>query len=183
MSDRAPGSLGLVQDFVNTLDVEEAKDAIREPAELAAWFVSRGLMQSVETTVAEHTQALELRECLRRLMGANNGGQLANRDLKLLNEIARASGVRPVFVGGSQVRLEPTGSGALGALGRLVAAVSQAMTDGSWHRLKACAQQTCRWAFYDRSKNRSGHWCSMAVCGNRSKAREFRRRRRSPAPA
>jgi predicted RNA-binding Zn ribbon-like protein len=39
------------------------------------------------------------------------------------------------------------------------------------------------WAFYDRSKNRSGHWCSMRVCGNRAKARQFRERRRAEGPA
>ncbi|MGH3007295.1 MAG: CGNR zinc finger domain-containing protein, partial [Gaiellaceae bacterium] len=43
-------------------------------------------------------------------------------------------------------------------------------------RLKACRAEDCRWAFYDRARNRSRHWCSMAVCGNRTKARTFRRR-------
>ena len=35
------------------------------------------------------------------------------------------------------------------------------------------------WAFYDRSKNRSGRWCSMDSCGNVEKARAFRERNRS----
>ena len=48
------------------------------------------------------------------------------------------------------------------------------MADGTWRRLKACREDTCQWAFYDRSKNRSGTWCSMAVCGNRAKARAYR---------
>jgi predicted RNA-binding Zn ribbon-like protein len=57
--------------------------------------------------------------------------------------------------------------------------IAEAMAEGSWGRLKACSDHGCQWAFFDRSKNRSGHWCSMRVCGNRAKARQFRERRRS----
>jgi predicted RNA-binding Zn ribbon-like protein len=53
------------------------------------------------------------------------------------------------------------------------------MENDTWARLKACRSDTCRWAFYDHSKNRSGHWCSMEVCGARHKAREYRARHRS----
>jgi predicted RNA-binding Zn ribbon-like protein len=53
------------------------------------------------------------------------------------------------------------------------------MTEGSWQRLKACGLDTCQWGFFDNSKNQSGHWCAMQVCGNKAKARAFRERRRS----
>jgi predicted RNA-binding Zn ribbon-like protein len=62
------------------------------------------------------------------------------------------------------------------ALGAILAIVYQSMADGTWSRLKACRSDTCQWAFYDTSKNRSAHWCTMAVCGNRAKARAYRRR-------
>ena len=52
-----------------------------------------------------------------------------------------------------------------------------AMLDGSWLRLKVC--RNCEWSFYDNSKNRSGSWCSMQLCGNRLKTRAYRTRRRS----
>jgi predicted RNA-binding Zn ribbon-like protein len=68
-----------------------------------------------------------------------------------------------------------------GSLGRLIAIMVEAMADGTWSRLKACSAETCQWLFYDTSKNRSGHWCSMRVCGNRAKARQFRARRRTGA--
>ena len=54
--------------------------------------------------------------------------------------------------------------------------MATAQADGTWHRLKACADDGCRWAFYDHSKNRRGRWCSMAVCGNQHKARAYRER-------
>ncbi|HUY61935.1 MAG TPA: CGNR zinc finger domain-containing protein, partial [Candidatus Dormibacteraeota bacterium] len=51
--------------------------------------------------------------------------------------------------------------------------------DGSWARLKACPAQRCHWAFFDASRNRSGTWCTMAVCGTRAKARSYQRRLRA----
>ena len=53
------------------------------------------------------------------------------------------------------------------------------MADGTWSRLKACPGPHCGWVFYDGSRNRSRQWCSMQICGNRVKGREFRARQRS----
>jgi hypothetical protein len=61
-------------------------------------------------------------------------------------------------------------------VGEVLVAAGAAMADGSWSRLKACRSSTCRWAFVDTARNRSRQWCSMSVCGNREKARSFRRR-------
>ena len=61
-------------------------------------------------------------------------------------------------------------------LGLLLSIVQGAIADGSWGRLKACRLHTCEWAFFDHTKNHSGAWCNMDVCGNRAKARTFRAR-------
>jgi predicted RNA-binding Zn ribbon-like protein len=58
----------------------------------------------------------------------------------------------------------------------MVGAVFTAMADQDWGRLKLCGSSTCRWAFFDRSRNHSSRWCTMASCGNRQKARRFRER-------
>ena len=63
-------------------------------------------------------------------------------------------------------------------LARLFAIILAAHIDGTWPRLKACRNDICRWAFYDTSKNQSGHWCSMAICGSRRKTRAYRARQR-----
>jgi predicted RNA-binding Zn ribbon-like protein len=183
MAGRAPGPLALVQDFVNTLDVEEQTELIGTPEALGAWLGERGLGAGRRVTPADQVRAIELREALRRLLVANNGGQRREADLGLLNLVATESGLRPRFTAEGGVRLLPSAPGVPGSLGSLLAAVSEAMTQGTWHRLKACAEHGCRWAFYDRSKNRSGHWCSMEVCGNRAKARQFRQRRRGEGTA
>jgi len=43
--------------------------------------------------------------------------------------------------------------------------------------LKACRNEGYRWAFYDISKNRSGSWCDMDICGARHKMRAYRERK------
>ena len=78
---------------------------------------------------------------------------------------------RPVLGAGS--------AGCRGALAALMAGVAEASAQGTWERLKACSAESCQWAFYDRSKNRSGRWCSMQTCGNRTKTRTYRTRRRT----
>lgn len=188
MASHAPGALGLVQDFVNTLEMEPGpKDSdieqIGTPEALTAWLGERGLPTAGPAGAGDVARALELREAIRRLLFANNGGSADQADLALLNRVAEECGLRPRFVAGDRVVLEPAAAGVQGALGRLLAAVSEAMSEGTWSRLKACADQGCRWAFYDSSKNRAGHWCSMESCGNRAKARQFRRRRRSAGSA
>jgi predicted RNA-binding Zn ribbon-like protein len=87
--------------------------------------------------------------------------------------------VRVRFRPGEDPELVPDSAGVDGAIARLVAIVAAAVEHGRWERLKACPREECEWAFYDRSKNRSGRWCQMEVCGNVEKARAFRRRRRA----
>ena len=83
------------------------------------------------------------------------------------------------WTSGGTASLVPQAPGMDGALGGIVAIAYAAMADGSWRRLKACRRDVCQWAFYDHSRNRSGAWCAMAICGNRTKTRGYRRRRAS----
>jgi predicted RNA-binding Zn ribbon-like protein len=69
-----------------------------------------------------------------------------------------------------------------GAIARLMTIVAAAVEHGSWERLKACPREECEWAFYDKSKNRSGRWCTMESCGNIEKAKAFRERRKGVRP-
>ncbi|GGM69453.1 hypothetical protein GCM10012275_44860 [Longimycelium tulufanense] len=67
------------------------------------------------------------------------------------------------------------------ALGTVLAAAYRLVLTGHWARIKICPAEDCQCAFYDRSRNRSRTWCSMRVCGNREKARNWRERARSAA--
>jgi predicted RNA-binding Zn ribbon-like protein len=55
---------------------------------------------------------------------------------------------------------------------------AELLTSEDRARVKECANDSCRWLFLDRSKNRSRRWCLMRDCGNQAKARRFRARRR-----
>jgi len=70
--------------------------------------------------------------------------------------------------------------GVVGAVGTLLASAFLAELDGSWARLRHCSNPECESVFYDRSKNRSGRWCSMRSCGNQAKVRAYRERHRTP---
>jgi predicted RNA-binding Zn ribbon-like protein len=80
------------------------------------------------------------------------------------------------FDASGEAGLTPRARGFAGALAALLVPVASASADGTWARVKACRADDCQWAFYDRSRNRSGAWCEMSVCGNREKVRSYRSR-------
>lgn len=176
MSDEAPGALELVRLFVNTHELDSGADELATAAALQAWLVEHGLARGGRASAADVRAAHALREAIRSLLLENNGVAGREEAAAVLDATAVRAGLAPRFDPGGSVRLEPGAAGVEGALGRLTGIVAAAMADGTWHRLKACRADDCGWAFYDRARNRSRHWCSMAVCGNRTKARSFRRR-------
>jgi predicted RNA-binding Zn ribbon-like protein len=184
MSDRdtATGVLGLVQAYVNTVDLQDGPEELTDPNTLAAWLVARGLMEPAEqATEADLKHAIAVREAIRGLVAANSGGKVYPLDVAILNEAATASRLRARFGADGKARLEPEAGGVAGGMGRIVAALYSAMADEGWGRLKLCGSQSCRWAFYDRSRNHSSRWCTMASCGNRQKAKRFRQRAKAGA--
>ncbi|HEY1421478.1 MAG TPA: CGNR zinc finger domain-containing protein [Candidatus Dormibacteraeota bacterium] len=177
MSEReAPGELGLIQAFVNTVDLgDEGPDEFKDLNTFQAWMVARGLLdlgQPVEEADLGH--AIAVREAIRGVIGGNTGNPLYPVDAATLNEAAAASRLRIRFGPDGKPRLEPDASGVVSAIGRIVAALYVATRDERWSRLKLCGSPTCRWAFYDLSRNHSSRWCDMATCGNREKARRHR---------
>jgi predicted RNA-binding Zn ribbon-like protein len=75
-------------------------------------------------------------------------------------------------------QLTGQGSPLVTLLGDALAQALPLHATGEWSRLKTCARESCRWVFYDASRNRSGRWCSMQVCGNREKTAAYRARNR-----
>lgn len=182
----APAWLRLLQDFVNTYDIEAGQDSLDSQERLHDWLKERGLIGGVEpVTDADLGRTLDFREALRELLLANGGEPIDPSALDVVNAVASGATLTVRFLHGGGAALEPAAGGIDGALGRIVSIAFGALLDGSWARLKACRNETCQWAFYDRSKNRSGAWCTMSACGNRMKARAFRKReggRTAPTP-
>jgi predicted RNA-binding Zn ribbon-like protein len=174
--------LDLVRDFVNTFDLETGLDAISSPDELATWLSEQGLVDDlVEPTEKEHADTLAVREAIRDLLLANNGVPAdTERASRTLEDAGRAAGVGVRFENGRPL-LAPSADGARAAIGHVVAAIAELAPTDEWKRLKGCRDESCRVAFYDKSRNRSRAWCSMEVCGNREKARSFRARHTAKA--
>jgi predicted RNA-binding Zn ribbon-like protein len=168
----------LIRDFVNTRDLLDGIEELATPATLATWLGAHELGE-VEATPGDLEHALELREALRRLLLANTGLEVeTDAEFRILDLAARRARIELRFEGG-EAAFSPAADGADAALGRIVIAVSEAMADGSWERLKACRASDCEWAFIDGARNHSRAWCSMRSCGNREKARAFRERHRA----
>lgn len=178
----APQPLELVQRFVNSVDLESGEDELTDPAALRGWLAERDLIgPSERVTQADLARAIDVREGLRALLMANNGLAVDEERVARLDRAAARAGVRVVFRAGAEPELAPERNGVDGAIGRLLAIVAGAAEQGRWQRLKACPRDVCHWAFFDHSKNHSGRWCLMEVCGNIEKARAFRERKRDRA--
>jgi len=173
----APEPLYLVQRFVNSTDLESGEDELSSPEALRDWFAERGLMQKGESvSAADLKRAIDVREGLRAVLLRNNGLPLDEGRVRSLDRAVGRAPVRLRFEPGRDPELVPGCRGVDGAIAQLMAMVASGVESGRWERLKACPREECEWAFYDRSKNTSGRWCSMESCGNIEKARAYRRR-------
>jgi predicted RNA-binding Zn ribbon-like protein len=159
----APEPLRLVQRFVNTINLESGEDW------LARWFDEEG----VATAEAELERARVVREAIRELLFENNR-QRGDGDARAV--LTAAADAAALSIDFSEPALAARAAGVDGAVGRVLTVAFLSMRDGTWPRLKCCRNHHCRWSFYDYSKNRSASWCSMQLCGNRTKTRAYRAR-------
>jgi predicted RNA-binding Zn ribbon-like protein len=171
-----PHNLQLVIDFVNTLDVEAGEDRTDTPAHLSAWLDDQGLRTPVGPPLgaSELEQAIELRESLRGVLVSHSGREETADAARHLEDVAERGQLSVCFGADGAIDIAPRADGYPGLLARLLVPVAHASMDGTWDRVKACVADDCQWAFYDQSRNRSGRWCDMAVCGNRTKVRTYR---------
>jgi len=166
LPNAAPEPLRLVQRFVNTIDLSHDREWLN------AWLEEEGLAPVGES---ELDRARVVRESIRGLLYANNRQGKPGEHLEALSAAADAARLTIDFASRAVV---PRAEGLDGLLGRVAVVCLATMNDGTWQRLKCCRNRDCRWAFYDNSKNRSATWCSMQICGNRTKTRAYRRRAR-----
>jgi len=143
------GEADLLVDFLNTIDIEDSTDDLASAAGLRRWAAAHGL----EAGGLE--DARRTREALRSLV---TGGR---PDLPAVSLHPSCEGE------GVSLRSNTVAEAAL-------AATVVLSIQGKIGRVKLCQADTCRYAFVDHSRNGSRAWCSMEVCGNRAKARNFR---------
>jgi predicted RNA-binding Zn ribbon-like protein len=170
----------LVQALVNTVELPDGADRLADPADARPWLIDNNLLSPrARLTDADLDLVRGVREALRALLVHNAGGPVPpDEAMAPLRAVAAAGAARATF-DDREVRLVADGDSTSDRLVGLLLIMRDAQRDGTWARLKACANDECQWAFYDRSRNHGGTWCEMAACGNMLKNREFRARRKA----
>jgi Putative stress-induced transcription regulator len=151
----APGPLGLVQAFVNTVSLREGgPDLLRDRPAAVGWFRGAGILppDPVLVSTSEHSGLLRLRDSLRAVLVARTQGRADEAAAEVLTR---------AFAGG---RLVLTVDAAAGAhwetaarapypsmVAAIAIAIAESATTGTWSYLRACTAPGCGWAFYDES--------------------------------
>jgi predicted RNA-binding Zn ribbon-like protein len=184
----APGGLGLVHDFLNTVHAPDlladrmlAQDWLS--GAMRTWSELRGVHSDPPGLGdAEVPKLRALRDTIAQLVR----GEAA--DERALSGVSAGFAVSDT----GEIRLDPAGSGWRWLASALWSEILLSQQAGTWRRLKQCHNHPCESTFYDRSKNNSGVWCNVKTCGNVANLRASRARRRereraaaenlSPAP-
>ena len=152
-------------DLLNTTPVVDGtvRDELADPAAARRWMRERG----IAATKAETAALVEVRSVLQKVV---RGDARATA----LKQFVAGVALRPV-VGphGLDWRIE-AGDAPASAVRAVLA--WDALRISSPGRLRPCANSECLLFLVDRSKPNTARWCSMAICGNRMKARRHYRR-------
>ncbi|MFF5051628.1 CGNR zinc finger domain-containing protein [Micromonospora sp. NPDC000663] len=191
----APGGLGLVQDLLNTISAGAPRqpDLLDEPSSATGWARDAAARWSTATGRPAPDVTLDpaglrtlriLRDDLQngidaRLRGTPESGQPTTGT----SDDRTPTGSRPAGATlrldrEGSVHLEPAGSGADLLVSLVLAALFEAQLTDVGRRIKTCRNPRCQVAFYDRSRNNSGVWHSVRVCGLPTNLRAHRARRR-----
>jgi len=157
--------------LLNTTPVVDGSqhDELADSAHARAWMTEHSRSATQDW---KHLRAT--RDALQAVVrGQRGAGELQALLGGVVSEpIVSADGVR------WDVRVRPARRAAVAAI--LTWAELRASAPG---RLKPCENPDCALFFIDRSHSNVGRWCSMAVCGNRMKARRhYERTRRALRP-
>jgi predicted RNA-binding Zn ribbon-like protein len=185
-------------DFINTLDdrpESEPTELLKSYHDLARFGEDAGLLTPAQAEFLVETvrpgsdeaketlrRAIQLREALHdifsALMAKRAAPQTAIDRLNIhVQDAARHS--RLVQQGGRLEWRSDSLTSAPGAMLWPIARAAAALLASSEAALvRACSSPACRWFFLDTSKNHQRRWCSMKLCGNRAKVREFYARKR-----
>ncbi len=183
-------------DFVNTELIEAGAriDLFRDVEAVVRWLGEAQLLAGPTPAVALSRfqqardraklfdDARELRASLRLLIERRDAGKRASP--ALLDPINACLALDP-----GHARLTSTSEGIVRRFERdlreprqllqpLASAAAELLCDVDAARIKPCANHACILYFLDTSKNQTRRWCSMELCGNRTKVAAHYRRRR-----
>lgn len=194
--DLVGGNVSL--DFVNTLDDRPSgkpKELLRDYYALARFGEDSGIFTPdqldyfylevfprPDEAEAAMRQARSLREVLYEIFWALIHKQTVPKmALVRFNGHLREATLHSHLVqvnGGFEWRFDDLKSSFQGILWPITRAAADLLTSSDVQFLRACSSPTCQWLFLDTSKNHHRRWCSMKLCGNRTKVRNFYARKK-----
>ena len=165
-----PGDEALLLDLLNTTPVVDGvpHDEFDDPTTAAAWLSSH----DVVLTAAQLNELIEVRTALQAVVRGE-------ADPQMLQPFLRGISLSP-NAAHDGISWELTTRQTSEAAARVILAWD-ALRISSPGRLRPCANTECQMFLIDRSKPNTARWCSMAICGNRMKARRHYQRRKNPA--
>ncbi|MBF9134576.1 CGNR zinc finger domain-containing protein [Plantactinospora sp. S1510] len=171
----APGRLALVQDLLNTVDIEADRDRLRTIAELAAFAAAHGCAE-LTFTDSDVTETRRFREALRDACRGHTGAKVPAASAAVLRYTLGTAPLVLTIDDAGAARAVPAGrlDGSAALIATVAAAILDAVAAGTWPRLKSCAAHRCQWVYYDHSPAGRGRWCTMSICGSRAKMRAYR---------
>ncbi|MGE5262854.1 MAG: CGNR zinc finger domain-containing protein [Acidobacteriota bacterium] len=187
----------LCLDFANTLYGHSGTllhEYLQDYRDLVIWSHRTGILAMSDAerllrSAARHPEdalgvfhrAIALRENIYRIFAA-----LAQQQNPISGDVASLDAARSEAL--THSRLERTGKRFVVAwtdkssldrmLWPLAISASDLLTSMNSTRVRQCRGDSCDWLFLDTSRNHMRRWCSMSVCGNRSKVRRFFERKR-----
>ncbi|MFD9006466.1 CGNR zinc finger domain-containing protein [Streptomyces sp. NPDC059582] len=118
----------------------------------------------------------DLRTTLMDIVSAPDSAQAAVGWTKL-DERASSVTLRQDFSTPGTVRLlQVDGDPVVGAI---TLTVARLMTEGTWPRIRVCANDACTRAFYDTTRSRTQRWHSYEMCGNKTNVAAYRARKKA----
>jgi predicted RNA-binding Zn ribbon-like protein len=173
----APGGVAFVQDFLNTRAIAGSPDLLADTELAQMWATSAVESWALSRDDDVHPPALSTADIgklrtLRATIANLIAGDTAAGDVS--GDVSASFGLSDA----GEVRLEPAGKGWRWLASALWGEVLLSQQTGTWQRLKQCHNHDCGSTFYDRSKNNSGVWHNVKVCGNAANLRASRARRR-----
>ncbi len=182
----ADGGLALVQDLMNTIPAgrPRAADLLQDVATAQGWVDTaladwaRATGHSAPAVVLDERGLEELQALRADLRSAVSATETSSSAPELRNASIGLS-----LGADGRADLHPRGQGWRVLVGQILIEVLEAQRADTWRRLKACRNDRCAVAFYDRSRNNSGAWHDVRVCGNAVNLRASRARRRAATAA
>lgn len=186
--------LTVALDFVNTLELCATRshpefggthESLETPSDAIGWLLGRELVHPTALDGAAGQATLDrvrqVREAFRDLIEAAAERRTPSEDaIRIVNGLLASRQVPMLEPEPDGVRLSHrhVANPIDEALAVLAEPIVERIAEERSDRFRICANDMCRYAFFDESRAGRRRWCDMASCGNRAKAARHRARQK-----